>query len=119
MTAKVVNIELDAGTNTNIELDWTDPSTNLPIDLTGYTSHMQIRSVQYDPVILLDLTTENGKIVLGGTAGTITIKFSPTDTNTGQWFKGTYDLYITDTGGSGNETAVARGTVLILPQTTQ
>lgn len=117
MTASTVNIELDAGTDTNIQFDWTDPSTNLPINLTGYTSRMQIRTVQYGVPVILELTTENSKIVLGGAAGTIIVKFDPEDTNEGSWFRGTYDLYITNTG-TGEVSAVARGFVTVLPQTT-
>lgn len=117
MTAQVVNIELDPGADTHIQFDWTDPSTNLPIDLTGYTAHMQVRLTQYDPIVKLDFTTTNGKITLGGAAGTIIISFSKADTDDGDWFRATYDLYIVNAGGDGTSTAVARGAVVLLQQT--
>lgn len=117
MTANVVNIELDPAANTFIQYDWTDPSTNLPIDLTGYTAKMQVREKSYNEIILLDFTSGNGKIVLGGTAGTIKILFAPSDTNTALWFKGVYDLYITKTA-DGTVTRVAHGFVTILNQVT-
>lgn len=117
MTAKVVNIELDPGADTIIEYDWTDPSTGLPINLTGYTAKMEVRSKPYDSTVLLSLTTANGKIVLGGVTGTIQLMFSSTDTNTGTWFSGVYDLFIINTG-SNITTAVAKGFVTILQQVT-
>jgi hypothetical protein len=43
--------------------------------------------------ILLDLTTENGKIQINGQTGEITIKLDPADTtNLGFVRKGVYDL---------------------------
>ena len=43
------------------------------VDLTGYTARMQVRATYASPTTLLDLTTENGKLVLGGANGTISI----------------------------------------------
>lgn len=117
MTAQVVNVELDPGSDSSVELDWTNPSTNLPIDLTGYSAKMQVRSRPYDGTILLDYTSGNGKLVLGGALGTIKILFSAADTNTGTWFNGTYDLYIVKIA-DGSTTRVASGFVTILKQIT-
>lgn len=46
------------------------------VDLTGCVARAAIRENYDDPVALLDMTTENGRIVLGGTAGTIDIELS-------------------------------------------
>lgn len=41
-----------------------------PMNLTGFTAKMQVRVMPSDD-LLVELTTENGRIELGGTAGTI------------------------------------------------
>jgi hypothetical protein len=74
-----------------------DPS-NL-VNLTGYTARMQIRKKYGDAVVLLSLTTENGKIILGGTAGTIQLLLSATDTSAIDWVAGVYDLELVSSGG--------------------
>lgn len=117
MTAAVVNIEIDAAATAVWEYDWVDPSTNLPINLGTYSAHMQVRAAPYDTIVLLDFSTANGKITLGGAAGTISVKFLPADTTATTWSKGVYDLYLTDTS-NGTVTAVARGAVILLTQTT-
>lgn len=50
------------------------------IDLTGYSARMQVRTNYEAPTFLLELTTANGGIVIGGTAGTITINITPAQT---------------------------------------
>ena len=47
-----------------------------------------------DPAILLELTTENGRIELGGVDGTIRIYLHATDTAAIDWESGVYDLEI-------------------------
>lgn len=42
-----------------------------PIDLTGCTARMQVRSEVESDAVLLSLTTENSGITLGGATGTI------------------------------------------------
>jgi hypothetical protein len=43
------------------------------INLTGYTARMQVRSTLESAEALIELTTANGRIALGGSAGTITL----------------------------------------------
>jgi hypothetical protein len=118
MFAQSVNFDIDPASNTGFELDWIDPSTNLPIDLTGYTAKMQIRSRPGSEIVLLELSTDNGKITLGDTLGTITILFLPEDTNVIDWSNGFYDLYVTRTADN-TKTCIARGFVTVSPQITQ
>jgi hypothetical protein len=46
---------------------------DVPVDLTATTARMQVREKHTSTTKTLDLTTENGRIVLGGLLGTITI----------------------------------------------
>ncbi len=66
-----------------------------PVDLTGYTASMQIRPFPAGP-ILFDASTD---IVLGGTAGTITVTIPAASTATFTWFTGVYDLILTSATG--------------------
>lgn len=116
--AKVVNLELDPNANTDVEFDWFDCNTNLAIDVTDYSAHMQVRAKPYDVTVLLEFSTTNGKIILGGTTGTITVKFAPSDLNTGNWFSGVYDLYVTNLDDA-SVTAVAKGFITLYQQVTQ
>lgn len=50
-----------------------DPSTAAKKDWTGYTATMAVRSREADATAIVELSTVNGRIVLGGTAGTITL----------------------------------------------
>lgn len=52
----------------------------VPVDLTGMTARMQVRESINATDPMLELTTENGGIVLGGDDGTITLLISAEDT---------------------------------------
>lgn len=102
MTINQFDIELNAEATYVKQWIWTDPSTTLPIDLTGYTAIMQIRWQYGDPAVQLSLTQVSG-IVLGGTAGTVTLTITPVQTKnlstTLFLTRGLYDLFLTDTSG--------------------
>lgn len=53
---------------------------NKPIDLTGYTARMQIREKIDSDIVIHELTTENGGIILNNTDKTITLYISATNT---------------------------------------
>jgi hypothetical protein len=50
------------------------------VDLTGYTARMKAKVDIDDTASILNLTTENGGITLGGENGTIALSVSATDT---------------------------------------
>ena len=47
-----------------------------PVDLTTYTARMQVREKYTSTQKILDLTTENGGITLGGDEGTIDLNIN-------------------------------------------
>lgn len=55
-------------------------SDDTAVNLTGYTARMKIKAAYSSSSALVEMTTENGRITLGGTAGTITLLISATDT---------------------------------------
>ena len=68
--AGVYNIITDQGATFTRQLTWKDSSGAL-VNLTSYTARMQLRNDVQAGSAVLELTTENNRIVLGGTAGTI------------------------------------------------
>jgi hypothetical protein len=59
--------------------DWRDeieftqaPVSLLPLDITGIAFHAQMRSAIRDAVIVLDMSTTNGKLQNGGANGRLT-----------------------------------------------
>ncbi|UVO19602.1 hypothetical protein [Stutzerimonas stutzeri] len=63
-----------------------------PVDLTGATARMQIRA-QLGGAVLLELTTENGGLVITG-PGTLVRTLSATETAALTWTEGVYDLEV-------------------------
>jgi tRNA threonylcarbamoyladenosine modification (KEOPS) complex Pcc1 subunit len=68
---------------------------------------MQIRSEVDSSTAALSLTTENGRIALGGTAGTITLTVSATDTAAVTAGEYVYDIELVS--GSGTVTRLLQG----------
>lgn len=79
MAAAKRNIIIEKGSTFIMDLVWKDAS-GLPINLSTYKARMQVRKSYTTNTKLLDLTTENGGITLGGGAGTIHIEGDATDT---------------------------------------
>lgn len=69
-----------ADTVTGVDANGTTTSTMAPKDLTGCTARMQVRC-GYGKPVMLEATTENGRITLGGTAGTVRIDLDATVTD--------------------------------------
>ncbi len=100
---EILNIELEEKTDFTLRIIFRDDTTNLPVDLTGYSALLQIRPTWGSPIVLDELTSTSGNIILGGQAGTIDMVFIPGDTylvdQTIGWARGTYDLIIIDPDG--------------------
>lgn len=106
MAVHKVSIKLYQGATFDETWTWSvgTEASNTPVNLTGCTAKAQIRSKIGSQEVLLELTTENNKIELGGTAGTIRVIITDEDTADIDWTTGVYDLFIYFPDGS----AVAR-----------
>ena len=82
-----------------------------PLDLTGYTGRMQVRASIDAPGVLLDLTTENGGIVIDAPTGTIDRRVSAADSAALTFQSGVYDLELVD--AAGDVTRLAEGDVCV------
>jgi len=90
--AGIYNIICDQGSTFTRQLTWKD-SAGSAVNLTGYTARMDVRtSIDAAGAAVLSLTTTNGRIVLGGTAGTINLSAEATATQAVQSGNYVYDL---------------------------
>jgi hypothetical protein len=75
---------------------WKAGRPPMPVDLTGWTARLQMRSEIDAATVLLSLTTENGGITLGGTDGWIDLFISAEDTADITWRSAVYDLELVE-----------------------
>lgn len=91
---------------------WKDSTGTLIAGLENWTGRMQIRSTINSDEVLLDLTTENSGLVLGGTVGEVKIVITSAQSNAFDWSSGVYDLELINT--SNIVTRYLRGTVKVI-----
>lgn len=94
-----------------------NPADFVPVDLTGCTARMQIRAEIGSILPLLELNTTNGRIALGGTAGTCALTIDAVTTEAIDWESGVWDLEITHPGGEVSR--MAEGTASVSPEVTR
>jgi hypothetical protein len=116
MAAATYDILIEQGATFQLNLVYKD-SGGSPIDISGYTARMQVRRSYDAPTALLDLTTENGAITLGGVAGSLVVEAGPTLTRDLPAKGGVYDLELV--APSGVVVRLIRGTATISPEVTK
>lgn len=96
MAAHKVPLKLDQGaTYDNFWIWKTGPKgAEVPVDLVGCEARAQIRPELESATVLLELTTVNGRIVLGEEPGKIRIVITDEDTAALTFDSAVYDLYI-------------------------
>ena len=98
-------------------LEWLAPDKTTPIDLTGCMARMQVRSEIESATVLLELTTENGGIVIDGPAGKLTLHLSPPATAAISWESGVWDLEVVHPNG--DVTRLVQGSISVSPEVTR
>lgn len=114
-TAGIYNITADQGATFDRVITWKDSNGNA-VNLTGYTAKSQIRTTYDSSTIVLEMSTANGRITLGGVLGTITINVAAANMNFsgGQYV---YDLELTSAGGT--VTRLVMGTFTLRDEVTK
>jgi hypothetical protein len=109
MAATTYDILIEQGATYSQVITYKD--NGVAVNLTGYTARMQVRATLESASTLVELTTANGRIALGGTAGTISLTISATDTAALTSGRGVYDLELVS--GSGIVTRLLQGVCTI------
>jgi hypothetical protein len=115
--AVVYNVTIDQGADWYLDVNYDQPNGS-PVNLTGYTAALQLRSLPEDPTAVLTLTTANGGIAITGATGLVAIHATATQTRAiddGIYY---YDLEITATG-TGVVTRLIQGQAAVSPEVTR
>lgn len=119
MPAHKVKLEIDQGATFDKTFTWKTGTRDnaTPVDLTGCKARAQFREEVESTAVLLELTTDNHRIQLGGAAGTIRLLISAEDTAALAWPTAVYDLEVEFPDG----TVVRRmaGSVVVSPEVTR
>jgi molybdopterin-binding protein len=110
----IYNFTIEQGATFSRTIVVKNPDNTL-YNLTGYTARMQIRRDIAATEVMISLTTENGKLALGGANGQISITLSAADTAT-ITRNGVYDLELV-TGATVYR--LLRGAVSLVPEVTR
>jgi hypothetical protein len=90
---------------------------NTPISLTGFTARMQVRSKIDSTTVIVELTTENGYIVIDNTIKTITLNIPASITAAFTFSTAVYSLEIVS--GGGKVTPFCEGTITLVKEVTR
>jgi hypothetical protein len=115
MTPGKYNFVCPQGATFSKELTWNIDDN--PVDLTGYTARMQVREKYTSTQKILDLTTENGGITLGGDEGTISIDVSALVSATIIPKTYVYDIELVSSGSI--VTRLLEGQFVVTPEVTR
>jgi hypothetical protein len=105
MPAAKYTLSIEQGTTISIDLLYKSSGSNTPVDLSGHSARMQIKSNYADnkPRTFLTLSSslnaDNTGLTLGGTSGSINIYISAVSSSTLNFDSAFYDLEITTSTG--------------------
>ena len=113
MEATEYPITIEQGSNFQLQFRW--KVDGVIVNLTSSTAKMQLRRSYSTPVVF-ELNNFNGRILLGGALGTVSLELSPEETAEIPAGNFLYDLEIT-------KGAVVRklikGSVVVIPEVTK
>jgi hypothetical protein len=104
------------GTTYRVSMTWYDEQAN-PTDLTGCTALLQVRQSYDSAEVLLELSTENDGITLGGALGTIELYIPDSTTSAFAWSKGKYDCLLMM--ANGDVISLFDGDIAVVPGVTR
>lgn len=90
---------------------------NQPVNLAGYTARMQIREKLTSDVVIQELTTTNGKIVLDNVQKTIQFSLTAAETAALSFNTAVYSLELVSSGGE--VTQLLTGTLTLVKEVTR
>ncbi len=110
----VYDIEIDQGADTERAFVCLDGNGN-PMDFSGFTARMQIRSAVWAGKVIDELSTENGRLAMSGSK--IIAMFPHAVTSTYPGGRSVYDLEIIS--GTERVYRLLKGAFVVCPEVTQ
>lgn len=114
--AQTYDITIDQGATFSFAFTWKDANGDR-VDLTGYSAKMQIREYYSSSTPVLELSTTDGSITLGGTSGVVTVTASDEATRDIAIDSGVYDIELYSPLGTTKR--LIQGKVTISPEVTR
>jgi hypothetical protein len=114
MTPGKVNFLCPQGSTFNRRLTY--KINDVPVNLNGYISRLQVRETHYAQDTIVALTSGNG-ITLGGSAGTIDVLMAASATALFDAGNFVYDLELESTDGTVNR--LVEGSFIVTPEVTR
>ena len=115
--AVVYNTVIDQGADWYINFTYQNPA-GTPVNITGYTAALQVRTSPLAKTYVLSLTNGSG-ITITGATGLIAVHATASQTNAITNGKYTYDLEISSPASPAIVTRLVQGTIEVSPQTTR
>ena len=97
MATQTKNITINQGSTYTLILLW-QTLAGVPINITSYSGDMQVRENIDDTATLMQASTANGKMVIDGAAGKVTVTIPKTETTLLDFTRAVYDLEVTSPG---------------------
>lgn len=113
--ANLYNVTIDQGSDWYLTVTYKNPN-GTPINLTGYTAALQLRSLPESPTAVLSLSTGSG-ITITGATGVADIHATATQTRAID--EGTYYYDLEITSSSNIVTRLVQGQAVVTPEVTR
>jgi hypothetical protein len=114
--AEIYELNINQGSNLSLEIALKN-ADGTPLNLTGYTARMQLRASYTAPEIIVELTTENGRIVITPLTGVVKLLLDAT--TTAALIAKTYVYDLETVSLVGFVTRVLQGEAIVSPEVTR
>ena len=114
---KTVRLDIPQGATYIHTFTHTEQDEVTPIDLTGFTARLQMRSTVKSSTVLHEATTSNGGIAITPASGVVDLRISATDTAGFAFTRAVYDLEIE--APDGTVTRIVKGSIVVDPEVTR
>lgn len=116
--AKLTLPAIEQGATYRHVLYWKEPDQTTPINITGCSAKMQVRSAITSAIVIIELSTTNGRITITGPEGKIELYIADEDTTLLEPIIGAlYDLEIYHPNGE--TTRLIQGKISISAEVTR
>lgn len=116
--AVAYNVEIDQGADWFYDVTYEQPA-GTPVNITGYTAALQLRSLPESPSAVLTLTTENGGITITGASGLVAVHATAVQTRAIDEGTYVYDLEISSYANPPVVTRLVQGQAIVSAEVTR